>query len=160
MISRNEYFYLKARLQKKEFAIAEFELKDPLYTQWIDLKNVGHDEYEKRVLVWNTYYKNVRNSPIGLLLKETASLFKIGTGQRLTEETRKRIRECVDKSEEAKNETNRLVAKPPYEDPLYIKYKIQGYLMAVSDAKDIKKTLDDHKDVYDKSGSGTGNLSI
>lgn len=159
MISKNEYFYLKSRLQKKEFAIAEFELKHPLYSQWVELKNVGRDEVSKRIKVWNTYYENIRHSTVGLLLKEVASLTKVGIGGIMPNETRIEIRECVAKSEEAKNQTNKMLQRPPYEDPLYIQYKISGYLQAVNDVAEIKRMAEEYKEVYEKEKT-TGSLSI
>lgn len=150
MLSKNEYFYLKVKLDKKRLAISNFELNDPLYSQFIELVNSGHDEYTKRVKIWNKYYQDVQASPIGLLLKEMSQVTKRDVDRKVSEDTRKRICEIMDASENAKNETNKSITKPTFEDPLFIMYKISGYKKTVAETKEIELILAEYRDVYEK----------
>jgi len=149
MISRNEYLYLKSRLAKRELVISEFELKSKLYSQWIELKSLPQEEYRKRVKAWSEYYKDVRNSPVGLLLKEMASLTRGSVGYELSSEKKQRIREIMAKSEAAKDETNRMLTKPPYEDPLFVEEKIGVYKTYVAETENMRRLVAEFLDVYE-----------
>lgn len=154
MLSKNEYFHMKMKLQKKELALSEFELKSPLYTQFLELRSAGHDEYVRRTKIWNKYYQDVyqdvQSSPIGLLLKEMSEITKKELGKKMSKETRERIREIVSKSEESKDETNKILARPTFEDPLYVSYKISGYIRLLAEIKETKLLLSEYKEIYEK----------
>lgn len=154
MISKAEYFYMKGRLEKMENAVFQYQINSDVHVQWQELKTIPLEEKNRRMEEWSYYYQTVRNSPIGLLMREMAQACNFGSGA--NRDTLARVRAIVTRAEGALNETNRILKKPKHGDPAYIEYKISAFQMLQSEVIKTKLLLGEYRDAYEKTKPSGG----
>lgn len=131
MISRNEFMYVKNKLQDVEQRLMEMEVNSETYKKW-DKFN-GMSEIEKQLLMqkWDTYYKDCREGYWGQRFFTMKQKFLSGEPM------------------EPEDSTQAMHTKPSSLDPLELLIKMEPYFELKRKKRELQNQYDEYKDVFE-----------
>lgn len=158
MISRNEYFYLKEQLKKKEQAQCQFWLTDEVL-KWNKLCHMTPEDRAKLYQEWDKYYSDVKNTPsyVGYRkMKLAFNNYKDQMSKLTPEEMAGLVEERKSIAELRAEATKRLaegnyLRKPSSVSPYELE-KVEDKLKKMQTEIDQDKAvIEDHKAVYERN---------
>lgn len=139
MISRNEYKYIKAKIDQIQQTLFEFKVS-PMYLAWENYIHLTKQEKELQLASWRDYYATCRESFWGQAFTKLRELFPYG-------DVKSEIEELKEKGKDVKE-----IEKPDGVDPEYLLYKMGGYYVLKSKLEQLQKLQEEFASVYATKG--------
>lgn len=131
MISRNEFIYIKNKLQDVEQRILEIEVSSELYKKWDKFNSMSESDKQLLMQKWDKYYEDCRNGYWGKRFFTTKEKFLVG------------------EKIETEDSTQPLHQKPSSLDPLELFIKMEPYFELNRKKRELENQYNEYKDVFE-----------
>lgn len=138
MISRQEYKYIKSKINRLEQSLLEFEVGSPIWKQLDRFLHLNQQEREELIAEWDRYFDLCRQGYWGKAFFSLKPIFKVGESETI------KIAIKLLKENDPKEEIN----SPTGQDPATLFRELDGYFSAKNNLKKLKEVEDEYQPVY------------